>query len=153
MKQDYLVLWGWFSQKLVENELIPHIEKGCAQYGVINPAAYEIFQKNKFAVNSLYFHYSYAVRDIPIGQEYKKIALMEHYEILSDSVQTCYSKIICFFTPVRMQPVECAMRGYHNIGLIQFEQGVPQIVYDELSEITELPFQPNNKQICLYTHI
>lgn len=150
-EQNRLILWGWFNPKLVKNKLIPDIEKNCVQYGVMFPTAYEIFQKNKFAINSLYFHHSYAESDIPIGQEYKKIALMENYKILPDSIETCHSKIICFLTcNFKMQPSECAMRGHHESSLIQFEQGIPKMIYDELLEIAELPFYPNEKQICLF---
>ena len=42
------------------------------------------------------------------------------------------------------------MRGHHESSLIQFEQGIPQIIYNELLEITELPFNPAKKQISLY---
>ncbi len=149
-EQSRLILWGWFNPKLVKNKLIPDIEKNCVQYKVMFPTAYEIFQKNKFAINSLYFHHAYAASDIPIGQEYKKIARMENYKILPDSIETCHSKIICFLTNFKMQPSECAMRGHHESSLIQFEQGIPKMIYDELLEITELPFHPNKKQICLY---
>lgn len=150
-EQNRLVLWGWFSPEIVKNKLIPDIEKNIIQYGVSFPVAYETFQKNKYAVNSLYFHHSYAECDIPIGQKYTKVALMENYKIMPDSIQACYSKVICFFTcnPM-MQPSEYAMRGHHESSLIQFEQGIPQIIYNELLEITELPFNPTKKQICLY---
>lgn len=62
------------------------MEKNIMQYGVIFPTAYETFQKNKYAVNSLYFHHSYAESDIPMGQKYTKIALMENYEIITNSI-------------------------------------------------------------------
>ena len=150
-EQNRLVLWGWFSPEIVKNRLIPDIEKNIIKYGVSFPIAYQTFQKNKYAVNSLYFHHSYAECDIPIGQKYTKIALMENYEVMPDSIQVCYSEVICFFTcSPRMQPSEYAMRGHHESSLIQFEQGIPQIIYNELLEITELPFNPAKKQICLY---
>ncbi len=150
-EQNRLVLWGWFSPEIVKNRLIPDIGKNIIKYGVSSPVAYETFQKNKYAVNSLYFHHSYAECDIPIGQKYTKIALMENYGIMPDSIQTCHSEVICFFTcNPRMQPSGYAMRGHHESSLIQFEQGIPQIIYNELLEITELPFNPAKKQICLY---
>jgi len=150
-EQNRLILWGWYSPEIVKNRLIPDIEKNVLQFGVMFPIAYERFTINKYAVNSLYFHHSYAESDIPIGQEYTQIALMENYKILPASIQTCYSKIICFFTcNPKMQPSECAMRGHHESSLIQFEQGIPQIIYDELLEISELPFNPDKKQICLF---
>ena len=39
--------------------------------------------------------------------------------------------------------------GHHESSLIQFKQGIPQMIYDELLEISELPFNPAKKQICL----
>lgn len=150
-EQNRLILWGRFSPEIVKSKLIPDMEKNIRQFGVMFPVAYKLFQKYKYAMNSLYFHHAYAESDIPIGQKYTRIALMENYEILPDSIQTCPSKVICFFTcNPKMQPSERAMRGHHESSLIQFEQGIPQIIYDELLEITELPFYPVQKQICLY---
>ena len=150
-EQNRLILWGWFSSEIVKNKLIPDMEKNIMQYGMTFPIACEIFQKNKCAVNSLYFLHSYAECDIPIGQKYTKIALMENYEIITNSIQTCHSEVICFFTcNPKMQPSEYAMRGHHESSLIQFGHGIPQIIYNELSEITKLPFHPAKKQICLY---
>lgn len=151
-EQNRLILWGWFSPELVKNMLIPDIEKNIQKYGVWFPAAYEVFQKNKYVANSLYCHHSYAENDIPIGQEYTQIALMENYEILPGSIQACSAKLLCVFTcDPKMQPSETAMRGHHELSLIQFEQGIPQMIYHELPEITELvPFQPTKKQICLF---
>ncbi len=75
----------------------------------------------------------------------------QDYEILPNSIQTCCSKVICFFTcNPKMQPSEYAMCGHHESSLIQFEQGIPPMVYNELLEITELPFSPTKNQICLY---
>ncbi len=150
-EQNRLVLWGWFSPQIVKNKLIPDIEKNIMQFGVGFPIAYEVFEKNKYAADSLYFHHSHAESDIPIGQKYNKIALMENYEIMPNSIQTCHSEVICFFTcNPKMQPSEYAMRGHHESSLIQFKHGIPQIIYNELLEITELPFNPTKKQICLY---
>ena len=146
-----LILWGWFSLEIVKNKLIPDMEKNILQFGVNSPIAYQKFQKNKYDVNSLYFHHSYAENDIPAGQKYTKIALIDNYKILQNSIQTCYSEIICFFTcNPKMQPSERAMRGHHESSLIQFEQGIPGMIYNELFEITELPFSSDKKQICLY---
>lgn len=46
---------------------------------------------------------------------------------------------------INMQPSEYAMRGHHESSLIQFKHGTPQIIYNELLEITELPFNPTKK--------
>ena len=150
-ERNRLILWGWFSLEIIKNKLIPDMEKNVLQFGVSSPIAYQKFQNNKYAPNSLYFHHSYAESDIPIGQKYTKIALMDNYKILQNSIQTCYSEVICFFTcNPKMHPSEQAMRGHHESSLIQFKQGIPQMIYNELFEITELPFSPAKKQICLY---
>ncbi len=150
-ERNRLILWGWFNLEIVKNKLIPDMEKNILQYGVSSPIAYKKFQKNKYALNSLYFHHSYAESDIPIGQNYTKIVLMDNYKILQNSIQTCHSEVICFFTcNPKMQPSEHAMRGHHELSLIQFKQGIPRMIYNELFEITELPFSPAEKQICLY---
>lgn len=150
-EQNRLILLGWFSPEIVKRKLIPDMERNILRYGEMFPSACEIFRKNKYAANSLYFHHSYAESDIPIGQEYTRIAVTENYKIRSDSIQMCHSKVICFFTcNPKMQPSECAMRGHHESSLIQFEQGIPSVIYDELLEITELPFDPPEKCICLY---
>lgn len=150
-EHNRLILWGWFSEEIVKTVLIPDMEQNILKYGIQFPAAYEAFQSNKYAGNSLYFHHSYAETDIPIGQVYKHIALMENYKILPNSIQDCQAKVICFFTcNPRSQPSEYAMRGHHESSLIQFERGIPQIIYDELYKISELPFYPTEKQICLY---
>ncbi len=147
--QNRLILWGWYSPKLVENRLILDIEKNVQKYGVKYPAAYEAFQQNKDAINSLYFHHSYVESDILMGQEYTRIALGKHYEILPHTIQTCHARVICFFNAL-MLPSKYALRGNHESSLIQFEQGIPQMIYDELLEITELPFKPTDKQIFLF---
>lgn len=146
-----LILWGRFSAEIVRRKLIPDMEKNIMQRGVMFPAANERFQKNKYAADSLYFYHSYAESDIPIGHRYTQIALMENYEILPDSIQNCDAEVICFFTcNPGSQPSECAMRGHHELSLIQFKQGIPQIIYGGLPVIREFPFSPTKKQICLY---
>ena len=148
--ENKLNLWGWYSPQTVVDQLIPEIEKNCRQYGIKWQAAYEIFQKNKFAQNSLYFHHGYAQSDIPIGQEYEEVWFIEDYKLPPVFVQRCHAKILCFFTAGRTQPSESAMQGHHELSLIQFEQGIPQIIYDELPEITEQsPLVSTRKRICL----
>lgn len=80
---------GMVSCGIVNNKLIPDMEQNILQFSVSFPITYEAFQKNKHTANCLYFHHSYAERDIPIGQKYTKIALMENYEILPNSIQIC----------------------------------------------------------------
>lgn len=147
--EEKLVLLAWFNPELVENELIPEIEKNCMEFGMISQTAYNIFQKNKFAENSLYFHHSYAESDIPAGKEFEAIALMdEKGNIQPDSIQKCHAKVLCFFTAFKTRPSACAMRGYHELSLIQFEEDIPPMIY-ELFEITELKPLMSQKQICL----
>ena len=105
---------------------------------------------NKFAPNSLYFHHFYAESDVPIGQKYSRIVLADGYKILPYSIQDCNSRVLCFFTAFRSQPSPSAMRGHHELSLIQFEQEIQQIIYDELQELTDLPMNPYRKNICLY---
>lgn len=150
MEQNRLILLGRYNQQFVQNELIPEIENNCLKYGVLFPDAYEVFQKNKSAPDSLYFHHLYAESDVPIGQEYSKIAIADGYEILPHSIQDCNSRVLCFFTAFRSQPSSSAMRGHHELSLIQFEQGIPQIIYDELQELTKAPIDLSRRNICLY---
>lgn len=144
-----LILWGWINPQIVNDVIICEIENNCKQYGIYYPNAYEVFLKNKSAPNSLYFCHSYAPSDIPMGQEYTQIAYMENSEIQKDSIQQCHAKILCFFTAYHTQPSENAMRGHHEFSLIQFEQEIPKMIYENLPEITQLPFSPQDKQIML----
>lgn len=133
-----LILLARFSQEQVKNELIPEIERSCTQHGMISQAAYDIYQANQLVENSLYFCHSYASYDIPIGEEYEAVALVdEDWKILPDSIQKCHSRILCFFTAVWVRPSDIAMRGHHEISQIQFEGGIPSIIYEGLVEITK----------------
>lgn len=133
---EYLVLWARYSPAFVERELIPEIKENCARYGIYSQTAYEAFEKDKFAANSLYFHHQYAEQDIPIGKEYEAVAYSVGGKIQPESIQRCPSKVLCFFTSFRTQPYHQASKGHHELSLIQFEQGIPAII-DGLSEITE----------------
>ncbi len=134
--EGYLVLLARYSPVFVGQELISEIEKNCEQFGIYYPMAYDAFQKNKFAADSMYFHHSYAVADIPIGQEYEAIAYSEGGKIQADSIQKCPSKVLCFFTAFKIQPSDQAMRGHHELSLIQFVKGLPPMI-NALVEITE----------------
>jgi len=134
--EDYLVLFARFGSAFVEQELLPEIEENCRRFGILYPTAYDVFQKNKYAENSLYFHHLYAVADIPIGREYEAIAYRENGKIQTDTIQKCPSKVLCFFTYFETQPSDQAMRGHHELSLIQFEQRIPPLIR-ELVEITE----------------
>lgn len=147
---EYLVLWAWFSPAFVRQELIPEIEKNCKEFGVFSQTAYDAYQKNKFAANSMYFHHQYAEKDIPMGQEYEAIACSKNRKIQHTSIQKCPSKVLCFFTTYKTQPVDHAMRGHHELSLIQFGKGIPSMI-SELFEITDHKqlYIPEQKYIYL----
>ena len=146
-----LVLLGWFSPELVKTRMLPEFEENCRKYGILYPNAYEIFQQNKYAENSLYFHHSYAEYEIPIGEEYKKLALRMDYKSEPQFIQDCHAKVLCFFSAYRSQPKDYAARGHHELSLIQFPQAIPKIIYDELYEIKELKPLDFKKTIILYS--
>lgn len=145
-----LVLWAWFEPELVKNQLIPEIESNCEKYGIYFPNAYNIFSQNKYAKNCLYFHHDYAESDIFIGQEYTKIALRKDLCSEPEFIQDCHAKVLCFFTAFRTQPSDYAMSGHHELSLIQFRDGIPQIIYDELYKLTEMKPLNFQKEIYLY---
>lgn len=146
-----LVLTAYYNPELVGNLLLSEIEDNCRKYGIMYPNTYEIFQQNKYAENSLYFHHSYAESDIPIGEEYEKLALREDVKSELQFIQNCHAKVLCFFMAFRYQPVDYAAHGHHELSLIQFPQGIPQIIFDELYEIKELKPLHFKKTIYLYS--
>lgn len=150
MAEDYLVLLARYSPAFVEQEFIPEIEKNCGQFGIYDATAYDAFQKNKYAANSMYFHHNYAVEDIPIGQEYEALAYREDGKLQADSIQKCPSKVLCFFTAFKTQPSSQASRGHHELSLIQFKKGIPPMI-DVLYEVTERKGVDTSKrkEICL----
>ena len=149
-EENRLILLGRYPQQFVQETLLPEMEKNIARYGVFFPAAYEVFRKCQWADNSLYFHHSYAEREIPMGQEYRRIALMEQSRLLPDSVQACRTKVLCFFTAFRIQPSPSAMRGHHENSLIQFPDGIPPMIWEELPEITPSSFTSSKMRVCLF---
>lgn len=151
MEKRYLILLGWFEQGLMEREIMPEIERNCRERGVLSHRAYEIYQHCKWAENSLYFHHSYAGYDIPIGEMYEAIALIDEEEkIRPGSMQRCQSEILCFFTAYRILPSEQAMKGHHELSLIQFKEGIPELIVRELFQIETLePMRLVHKRIIL----
>lgn len=137
--------------KIADMILLSEIEENCRKYGIMYPYAYEFFQQNKYAENSLYFHHSYAESDISIGEEYEKIALRKDFKSEPQFIQDCHAKVLCFFTAFRSQPADYAVHGHHELSLIQFPQGIPRIIYDELYEIKELKSLDFKKTIHLYS--
>lgn len=148
--ENRLILLGRYPQQFVQNSLIPEMEKNIARYSEFFPAACEVFRNCRQAENSLYFHHSYAENEIPMGQEYHHIALMERSRLLPDHVQVCRSKVLCFFTAFRIQPSPSAMRGHHENSLIQFPDGIPPMIWEELPEIGPSPIALPERQVCLF---
>ena len=149
-EENRLILLGRYPQQFVQDTLLPDMEENIARYGVFFPAACEVFRNCRSAENSLYFHHSYAESEIPMGQEYHHIALMEQSRLLLDSVQACRSKVLCFFTAFRIQPSPSAMRGHHENSLIQFPDGIPPMIWEELPDLTPSSFSPTERQVCLF---
>ena len=147
---EYLVLWERFAPSFAKQELLPEIEKNCEEFGIFSQTAYDAFQKNKFAANSMYFQHQYAEKDIPIGQEYEAIAYSRDRKIQPDSIQKCASKVLCFFTAYKTQPADHAMCGHHELSLIQFCKGIPPMI-SGLFEITDHKplYIPEQKYIYL----
>lgn len=144
-----LVLWKRFSNSYMKNELMPEIENYCVKHGIYSQVAYDNYQKNKFAENSLYLYHGYAESDIPTGIEYEVIARMGKYGVIQpDSVLKCHSKVLSFFTQYPVQPFYQADSGYHGLSLVQFEQEIPPMIY-ELEEVTQKEPLDWTTQICL----
>ncbi len=149
MTYGILILWKRFSNSYVKNELMAEIENHCIKHGIYSQAAYDDYQKNKFAKNSLYIYHGHAESDIPVGIEYEVIARMGEYGIIQpDSVQECHSKVLNFFTQYPMQPFYQADLGYHGLSLIQFEKEIPPMIY-ELEEVMQKESMNWTTQICL----
>lgn len=129
-----LVLLARFSSDYIQDKLIPEIEANCTKYNV-SPALYEHFQRNKNAENSWYFAHSYAYADIPIGQTYEYIARRCDYKLIPESIVKCKAKVLCFFSDFKPFPMEYANHGHHEFSLIQFQDGIPDII-KELNEFT-----------------
>lgn len=130
-----LILLARFSPDFTRDNLIPEIETNCIKHHV-DPWLIEAFQKHKFAENSLYFHHDYAYADIPMGQEYEMVARISRGVIVPDSILRCKTTILTFFSAYKTQPSPCASHGHHENSLIQFQDGIPDIIFD-LNEITD----------------
>ncbi len=147
-----LILMGRFSPDFTHNVLIPEIEANCLKYN-IEPWIAEHFQKNKLAENSLFFHHSYSYADIPIGQEYNIIArtAKHKWKIIPDSVMRCEATVLCFFSMWHHCPLAYANHGHHELSLIQFKGGIPDMIY-ELCEITEKKPIEITQEVCLCSY-
>lgn len=151
IEQRKLILLARFSFAFTRDKLIPEIEANCIKYNV-TPCLVENFQKYKFAGNSLYFHHAYAYADIPVGQKYEMIARINKGVIVPDSVLKCNTTVLAFFSAYRTQPFPYASHGHHENSLIQFQDGIPDMIFD-LNEITDkTAILEDTSQICLCSY-
>lgn len=135
MEHRMLILLSRFSPDFTQKRLIPEIETNCIN-SQVDHYLVENFQKYKFAENSLYFHHAYAYADIPIGQEYDIIARISKGVIVTDSIVKCKTTVLAFFSAYKIQPLSNASHGHHENSLIQFQNGIPEMIFD-LYEMTE----------------
>ncbi len=136
IEDQILKLLSRFSADFTHRILIPEIELNCVKYHV-EPGLVEKFQRYKNTENSLYFAHSYAYADIPTGQKYEFIArISNNGMIVPESVIKCKAAVLCFFSNYRIQPQAFANHCHHEISLIEFYDGIPDLV-DELTEFTE----------------
>lgn len=135
IEERKLILLARFHPDFVRNELLPEIEANSVQYHV-EPQLLEYFRKCRFAENSLYFHHNYAYADIPAGQEYEFIMRICDGIVVPDSVMECKAKVLCFFSAFKTHPIAHANQGHHENCLIQFQEGIPDMI-QELYEIRE----------------
>lgn len=144
-----LILWGRFHPDYSRDILIPEIEANSMQYHV-SPQLIDNFRKYQNAENCLYFIHGYAYADIPAGQEYEMIMRINRGGIMPDSIMRCKAIVVCFFSEFKTQPIAYAWHGYHAVCLIQFPDGIPDLV-QELYEITEKKPINITQEICLCT--
>lgn len=142
-----LILWARFHPDFSRNILIPEIETNSIKYQT-DSQLIEHFQKSQYAENCLYFYHGFAYADIPIGQEYQAIMRINKKGIELDSIMRCKATVLCFFSEFKQQPIAYAWHGYHASCLIQFHDGIPDII-EELYEITEKKPIEIKQEICL----
>jgi len=146
-----LILQARYHPAFARDILIPEIEKNSKPSELCPPAVIEAFQRNKQAVNSMFFHHSYAYADIPAGQEYDVIAVIENGQIKPNTVSDCKTKVLNFFTAYKTQLIASADHGHHQNSLIQFKDGVPAMI-NELYEIAEMKPMDIGREICLCSY-
>lgn len=151
IEERKFTLLARFSPNFTRNKLIPEIDKNCIKY-YVDPQLIENYQRYKFSEDSLYFHHAHAYADIPIGQEYEFIARMSGGVIVPDSILSCKTTILAFFSSYKTLPLPHANHGHHENSLIQFQNGIPEMIF-ELYEITDkttaLAYTPD---ICLCSY-
>ncbi len=98
----------------------------CIKHGIYSQAAYDDYEKNKFAKNSLYIYHGHAESDIPVGIEYEVIARMGKWNMAAirpDSVQEMSFKGVKFFYTVSNAAILSGRFGaIMDSSLIQFEK-------------------------------
>lgn len=142
------ILLARYNMQFIKDIFIPEMEENIRKDPIALPEVIAYFRENQFAENSLYFHHSYAYADIPMGQTYDVIARMEKGKIQADSVRRCQTKVLCFFSNYKSQPMASASHGHHESSLIRFEEGIPDLI-DELYEIKEKKPLKQMQNICL----
>lgn len=142
-----LILWARFHPEFSRNVLIPEIEENSMQYHVA-PQLVDNFRKCRNAENCLYFLHGYAYADIPAGQEYDLMMRINKGKIEEDSIMRCKATVLCFFSEFRTQPIAYAWHGYHADCLIQFRDGIPDMI-QELYEINQKKPIEIRQEICL----
>lgn len=142
-----LILWARFHPEFSRDILIPEIEANSMQYHVA-PELIGSFRRYRDAENCLYFVHGFAYADIPAGQEYEAVMRIHEGIIDQDSVISCKAIVLCFFSEFKMQPIAYAWHGYHAGCLIQFPDGIPDLIH-ELFEITEKKPIKITQEICL----
>ena len=144
-----LILWARFHPDFSRDVLIPEIEANSIQYHVA-PQLIDNFRKYRNAENCLYFIHGFAYADIPAGQEYEVVMRINEGIIDQESVISCKAIVLCFFSEFKMQPIAYAWHGYHAGCLIQFPDGIPDLI-QEMYEITEKKSIKITQEICLCT--
>ena len=151
IEERKFTLLARFSPSFTRDRLIPEIDANCIKYQV-DPLLVENYQRHRFSENSLYFHHAHAYADIPVGQEYEFIARMSGGVMVPDSILRCKTTILAFFSGYRTMPLPHANHGHHENCLIQFQNGIPDMIF-ELYEITDkttaLHYTPD---ICLCSY-
>ena len=122
-----LILWARFHPEFSRNVLIPEIEANSIQYHV-DPQLVDNFRKCRNAENCLYFLHGYAYADIPAGQEYDLMMRINK--------------------EFRPQPIAYAWHGYHADCLLQFRDGIPDMI-QELYEINQKKPIEIRQEVCL----
>ena len=127
-----LILWARFHPDFSRDVLIPEIEANSIQYHVA-PQLIDNFRKYRNTENCLYFIHGFAYADIPAGQEYEVVMRINEGIIDQDSVISCKAIVLCFFSEFKMQPIAYAWHGYHAGCLIQFPDGIPDLIQETVS--------------------